>query len=51
MADETSPVPVILEKNTANYSLNLWGGLGETFEIADGRGRPLRLRGRGAAGR
>jgi hypothetical protein len=35
--------PVILEKNTANYSLNLWGGLGETFEIADGRGRPLRL--------
>jgi len=36
-------VPVILEKNTANYSLNLWGGLGETFEIADGRGRPLRL--------
>ena len=38
------PVPVILEKNTANYSLNLWGGLGETFEIADGRGRPLRLR-------
>jgi hypothetical protein len=37
-------VPVILEKNTANYSLNLWGGLGETFEIADGRGQPLRLR-------
>ena len=37
-------VPVILEKNTANYALNLWGGLGETFEIADGRGRPLRLR-------
>jgi ABC-type lipoprotein release transport system permease subunit len=36
-------VPVILEKNTANYSLNLWGGLGQTFEIADGRGRPLRL--------
>jgi ABC-type lipoprotein release transport system permease subunit len=36
-------VPVILEKNTANYSLNLWGGLGETFEIADGRGQPLRL--------
>ena len=37
-------VPVILEKNTANYSLNLWGGFGETFEIADGRGQPLRLR-------
>ena len=38
------PVPVILEKNTANYSLNLWGGLGETFEIKDGYGRPLRLK-------
>jgi predicted lysophospholipase L1 biosynthesis ABC-type transport system permease subunit len=34
-------VPVILEKNTANYSLNLWGGLGETFAIKDGHGRPL----------
>ena len=38
------PVPVILEKNTANYALNLWGGLGETFEIPDGRGKPVRLR-------
>jgi putative ABC transport system permease protein len=37
-------VPVILEKNTANYALNLWGGLGETFEISDGRGNPVRLR-------
>ena len=36
-------MPVILEKNTANYALNLWGGLGETFEIADQSGRPLRL--------
>ena len=39
-----SAVPVILEKNTANYALNLWGGLGETFEIGDGRGNPVRLR-------
>jgi ABC-type lipoprotein release transport system permease subunit len=39
-----SAVPVILEKNTANYALNLWGGLGETFEISDGRGNPVRLR-------
>jgi putative ABC transport system permease protein len=43
MDDETPCAAVILEKNTANYALNLWGGLGETFEIADGRGRPLRL--------
>jgi hypothetical protein len=35
--------PVILEKNTANYALNLWGGLGETFPIADEGGRPLPL--------
>ena len=39
-----SAVPVILEKNTANYALQLWGGLGETFEISDGRGNPVRLR-------
>ena len=32
--------PVILEKNTANYSLNLWGGLGETFEVALQPGHP-----------
>jgi putative ABC transport system permease protein len=28
-----APIPVILEKNTANYSLGLWGGLGETYEF------------------
>jgi hypothetical protein len=42
-APQSPPVPVILEKNTANYSLNLWGGLGEMFEIKDGYGRPLTL--------
>jgi ABC-type antimicrobial peptide transport system permease subunit len=26
------PIPVILEKNTANYSLQLWGGLDEKYE-------------------
>jgi putative ABC transport system permease protein len=36
-------VPVILEKNTANYSLNLWRGPGETFEISDGQGEKIRL--------
>lgn len=41
--DGTPRIPVILEKNTANYSLHLWQGLGETLEIRDGRGRPLQL--------
>ena len=30
--------PMILEKNTANYSLNLWGGLGEIYEYRDESG-------------
>ncbi len=38
------PWPVILEQNTANYALGLWKGLGQDYEIADGRGRTLRLR-------
>ena len=41
--DGAARVPVILEKNTANYSLNLWHGLGETFEISDGQGEKIRL--------
>jgi len=36
-------VPVVLEKNTATYSLHLWGGVGSTYDIRDGDGRPLRL--------
>ena len=36
-------VPVILEKNTANYSLNLWRGPGEMFEISDAQGKKIRL--------
>ncbi len=35
--------PVILEKNTANYSLHLWKGLGESIELRDSRGRAVRL--------
>ena len=35
--------PVILEKNTANYSLHLWKGLGESIELSDSRGRTVRL--------
>ncbi len=33
--DIKSEVPMILEKNTANYSLNLWGGLGEQYWLSD----------------
>ena len=41
--DGVPRVPVILEKNTANYSLHLWKGVGETYEVADGRGGTVRL--------
>jgi putative ABC transport system permease protein len=41
--DGAPRLPVILEKNTANYSLNLWQGLGETFQISDGRGNKITL--------
>jgi len=41
--DGVARVPVILEKNTANYSLNLWHGPGETFEISNGQGEKIRL--------
>ncbi|MGD0518123.1 MAG: ABC transporter permease, partial [Thermoguttaceae bacterium] len=41
--DGVPRVPVILEKNTANYSLNLWHGPGEIFEISNGRGNKIRL--------
>jgi len=42
-ADGVPRVPVILEKNTANYSLHLWGGLGETFEMTDDRRQTIRF--------
>jgi len=41
--DGVPRVPVILEKNTANYSLNLWQGPGEIFEISDDLGNKIRL--------
>jgi len=41
--DGTPRVPVILEKNTANYSLHLGQGLGETYDITSGRGQKIRL--------
>ena len=35
-------VPVVMDDNTATYSLHL-NGIGDTLEIRDGRGQPLRL--------
>ncbi len=36
-------VPVIIDLNTAMYSLHLWNGVGETFEIKDEFGEPVTL--------
>jgi len=41
--DGLERVPVILEKNTANYSLHLWKGVGQTYDVPDGRGGTVRL--------
>ena len=41
--DGTPQVPVVLEKNTANYILHLWGGLGEHFDVVNSRGETIRL--------
>jgi putative ABC transport system permease protein len=43
-ADGVPVVPVVLEKNTANYALNLWNGIGQIYEIKDDAGRAIRLR-------
>jgi len=40
-ADGTLVVPVILDMNTAMYSLHLWSGVGERFEIKDGHNLPV----------
>ncbi|MCH8923977.1 MAG: ABC transporter permease, partial [Planctomycetes bacterium] len=42
--DGIVPVPVVLDMNTAMYSLQLYGGVGSIFDIQDGLGRPLRLK-------
>ena len=41
--DGTPRAPLVLEKNTAMYALHLYQGVGETFDVTDGRGRTLRL--------
>ncbi|HZZ30113.1 MAG TPA: ABC transporter permease [Pirellulales bacterium] len=50
-AEEKSPaeadadaIPVVLDQNTALYSLHLSGGVGEVFEIDNPRGGKIRLR-------
>jgi ABC-type antimicrobial peptide transport system permease subunit len=42
-AEEVPRVPAILDEATAKYSLHLWRGVGETLDITDGHGQPLRL--------
>jgi hypothetical protein len=41
--DGVPRVPVILDDATAKYSLHLWQGVGESIELTDGLGRPVRL--------
>jgi len=43
-ADGVTPVPVVLEQNTAMYALHLWNGVGESYAMPDGRGGSVRLR-------
>jgi hypothetical protein len=42
-SDTTRPIPVVLDQNTALYSLHLYGGAGETFEIDNPRGGKIKL--------
>lgn len=42
-ADGAPRVPVVIEKNTAMYALQLWNGVGETFDVSDGHGGTIRL--------
>jgi len=42
--DDGQPVvPVMIDLNTAMYSLHLWNGVGETYDIDDGHGGTIRL--------
>ncbi|MCA9197287.1 MAG: ABC transporter permease [Planctomycetales bacterium] len=41
---DDQPIPVILDKNTAMYSLHLYGGIGEEFEIDYDLGQPVRFK-------
>lgn len=37
-------VPVVIDKNTATYSLHLWKGIGQTYDVTNGRGETIRLK-------
>jgi ABC-type lipoprotein release transport system permease subunit len=41
--DGTPRVAMIVDEATAMYSLHLWNGVGETLEVRDSRGQPVRL--------
>ncbi|MDR1963032.1 MAG: ABC transporter permease, partial [Planctomycetaceae bacterium] len=41
-ADHLRRVPVILDTNTAMYSLHLYGGVGDFYEMDDGQGGKIR---------
>jgi len=40
---DNAPTPVVLDVNTARYSLQLWQGVGETYDIEDAQGRTVTL--------
>ena len=42
--DGRAIVPVVIEKNTALYALHLWGGVGSTYELPDGRGGTIPMK-------
>ena len=42
-ADGKPIVPVVIDMNTAMYSLHLWMGVGETYDIIDSQGHTVHL--------
>jgi ABC-type antimicrobial peptide transport system permease subunit len=40
---DTSATPTVLDQTTANYSLNLWNGLQDKFDVTDARDRKMTL--------
>jgi hypothetical protein len=42
-SDAAAAIPVVLDQNTAMYSLHLYGGAGEAFEIDNPRGGKIKL--------
>ncbi len=42
--EQVQPIPVILDQNTAMYALQLYGGIGQEFDVDYGDGRVVRFR-------